>query len=125
MTGTLADKRILIVEDEYFIASELKRTLKNEGAVVVGPVSDLEGGLMLAEEPLDAAVLDVNLEETLSYPIADRLSSRGIPYMFLTGYDGWSLPAQHRETARLAKPFMSKSVVAMVEKLVSPEAEIA
>jgi DNA-binding response OmpR family regulator len=125
MAGMLMDKRILVVEDEYFIASDLKRTLKKEGAVVIGPVGDLQAGLALADEALDAAVLDVNLEETLSYPIADRLSSRGIPYMFLTGYDGWSLPAEHRETERLAKPFASKSVVTMVEKLVSPEPEIA
>ena len=123
MTGTLKEKRILIVEDEYFIASDLKRALKAEGAIIVGPVGNLEAGLSLAEETLDAAVLDVNLEQTLSYPIADRLRNLGVPYMFLTGYDGWSLPVEHQATARLAKPFGSQVVVTMVGTLVAGEPE--
>lgn len=118
MTGVLAGKRVLIVEDEYFIATDIKRTLKGEGAEIVGPVGNLESGLSLADEELDAAILDVNLEEALSYPIADRLRDRRVPYLFLTGYDAWSLPAEHRDTARLAKPFPPQSVVTMVKALV-------
>ena len=53
----------------------------------------------------------------MSYPIADRLQAREVPFLFLTGYDGWSLPAAYRTTARLAKPFPPGSVVTMVEKL--------
>ena len=123
MAGALAGKRILVVEDEYFIASDIKRTLNREGAVVVGPVGNLEAGLSLADEAIDAAVLDVNLEEATSYPIADRLQTRSIPFMFLTGYDGWSLPAAYRDAARLAKPFPHQSVVTMVEALVASSAE--
>ena len=121
MASALAGKRILVVEDEYFIASDIKRTLRQEGAVIVGPVGNLEGGLSLAEEPIDAAVLDVNLDEAMSYPIADRLRTRSIPYLFLTGYDGWSMPPEYRDAVRLAKPFPPRSVVAMVEKLVAIE----
>lgn len=119
MTGVLAGKRVLIVEDEYFIATDIKRTLKREGAEIVGPVGNLESGLSLADEDLDAAILDVNLEEASSYPIAERLRDRRVPYLFLTGYDAWALPAEHRDTARLAKPFPPQSVVTMVEALVS------
>lgn len=125
MTGLLDGKRILVVEDEYFIASDIKRQLKREGAEIVGPVGNLAAGLLLAEEALDAAVLDVNLEEALSYPIADRLGTRDVPYVFLTGYDGWSLPAAYREAPRLAKPFSSGSVVRMVEQLVATGSELA
>jgi DNA-binding response OmpR family regulator len=125
MTSALAGKRILIVEDEYFIASDLKRTLAKEGAIVIGPVRNLQAGLSLAEEEMDGAVLDVNLEEALSYPIADCLRIRNIPFMFLTGYDGWSMPTEYRDAARLEKPFPRQSVVAMVEKLVSAEPEAA
>lgn len=121
MTGSLAGKRILVVEDEYFIASDLRDALSLEEAVIIGPVGDLEAGLSLAEQSVDAAVLDVNLEGAVSYPLADRLKSRGIPYVFLTGYDRWSLPDEYREAPCLAKPFASKSVVAIVEKLVSTE----
>lgn len=125
MTDALARKRILVVEDEYFIAAELKRTLEKEGAVVVGPVGNLAAGLELADQPIDAALLDVNLGEAMSYPIADRLHDSGIPYMFLTGYDDWSLPADYRNVARLAKPFPMHSVVATIEKLVLSEQECA
>ena len=123
MSEALAGKRILIVEDEYFIASDLKRTLHREGAIVVGPVGNLAAGMSLAEQQIDAAVLDVNLEEALSYPIADRLRSRNIPYMFLTGYDEWSLPAKYRGVARVAKPFPPQSVVTMVSKIITGDAQ--
>ena len=60
MTDALAGKRILLVEDEYFIASDLKRALQKAGAHVLGPVGVLDAGLALAEQPVDAAVLDPN-----------------------------------------------------------------
>lgn len=119
MTGMLAGKRVLVVEDEYFIASDLRRQLLREGAEIVGPVGNLAAGLSLAEQPLDAAVLDVNLAEMLSYPIADRLGDREVPYLFLTGYDGWSLPATYREAPRLAKPFTAGAVPRMVSRLIA------
>jgi len=119
MAEMLAGKRILVVEDDYFIASDIRRMLQGQGAVVVGPVGDLQAALSLAEEPIDAAVLDVNLEEATSYPVADRLGTRDIPYMFLTGYDGWSLPPDYRGAARLAKPFGANAVVAMLEVLMA------
>ena len=125
MPDSLTGKRVLVVEDEYFIASDLKRALTTEGAIVVGPVGSLAAGLSLAEEPIDAAVLDVNLNEAMSFPIADKLRSRGVPYMFLTGYDGWSLPAQYRDAARLAKPFPPQNVVAMVRSLVATAEKVA
>ena len=121
MTELLSGKRILIVEDEYFIAADLKRALTQYGAEIVGPVGDLAAGLALAEEQLDAAVLDVNLEEALSYPIADRLRSNKVPYLFLTGYDGWSLPTAYQDDARLAKPFAIPSVIRTIEGLLSAE----
>jgi DNA-binding response OmpR family regulator len=109
----------MVVEDEYFIASDLKRQLAGEGAEVVGPVATLEAGLRLADEPLDAAVLDVNLEEDLSYPIAERLRARDVPFLLLTGYDAWSLPPEYRSAPRLAKPFAPGAVAAAVAALAS------
>lgn len=120
MAGRLVGKRILIVEDEYFIASDLKRALAEEEAVVVGPVSELARGLSLAGgESLDAAVLDVNLEGATSYTIADRLSDRAVPFMFLTGYDGWALPEPYRGAPRLGKPFVMKQALSCLETLVA------
>jgi DNA-binding response OmpR family regulator len=120
--GRLAGKHILVVEDEYFIATDLERTLRKEEAIIIGPVGNLDAGLSLAgDQPVDAAILDVNLGEVYSYAIADRLKDRAIPYMFLTGYDGWSLPPDYRACPRLPKPFTAHSVVTMMEQLLSTE----
>ncbi|WP_374297124.1 response regulator [Sphingomonas sp.] len=115
----LTGKRILIVEDEYYIASDLKRALQQAGASVVGPVGDLRRGLALAgQEPLDAAVLDVNLQESASFPIADALDRRSVPYMFLTGYDAWALPTAYAGAPRLIKPIGVDAVLSEVQALI-------
>lgn len=119
MAHALSGKHILVVEDEYFIASDIKRILQEAGAIVVGPVSGLDHAIALAQQqqPLDAGVLDVNLEGDDSYPLADALRGRSVPFMFLTGYDGWSMPEAYREAPRLAKPFCPQTVIAMLERL--------
>lgn len=120
MTDRLAGKRILVVEDEYFIAADLKRALADEGAVILGPVGQLDQGLAIAAaETIDAAILDMNLEGGNSCAIADRLTERGVPLMFVTGYDAWSMPAGQRDAPRVAKPFNIETVLTMVAGLAS------
>jgi DNA-binding response OmpR family regulator len=125
MTQALRGKRVLIVEDEYFIAADLRRVFGREGAEVVGPAANLELGLELATQAIDVALLDVNLGDALSYPIADALRDRSVPYLFLTGYDGWSLPRDYQEDPRLAKPFTVPAVLALAERLIAAEREAA
>jgi DNA-binding response OmpR family regulator len=119
MTEALAGKHILIVEDEYFIASDLKRALEQGSAVVLGPTGDLVRGIALAnQEALDGAILDVNLDGDMSFAIADRLGDRDIPYIFLTGYDKWALPEQHRDAPRVSKPFAIRAVLDCLELVI-------
>ncbi|WP_380871816.1 response regulator [Sphingomonas sp. DBB INV C78] len=118
----MAGKRILVVEDEFFIASDLNRALGREGAIVIGPVGQLEKGMSLANsERIDAAILDVNLDGKMSYPLADRLTELAVPYLFVTGYDGWSMPKEYDRLPRIAKPFSMMSVVDTMVTLVTPE----
>ena len=105
MTEGLTGKRILIVEDEYFIATDLKRALAEAGAIVVGPAGTLASAQALVEEDIDLALLDVNLDGEHSYPLANRLRERAVPFAFLTGYDRWALPPAYRDVPRLDKPF--------------------
>lgn len=122
MAGRLSGRRVLVVEDEYFIASDIKRALVAEDAIVVGPVGQLERGLALANsEKVDAAVLDVNLGTAATYPIADCLRETGTPLVFVTGYDEWSIPATYRDVPRLAKPFTMAIVVDAVVGMVGGE----
>lgn len=81
--------RILVVEDELLVGMEMARALKDEGWDIVGPVGTVEEAFaLLTHETLpDAAVLDINLNGQLVYPVADLLRTRGIPYLFCTGYD--------------------------------------
>ena len=110
-TASLAGKRILIIEDEYFIAADLKRALQKEGAVPVGPTGSLQSGLALAREELDLALLDVHLAGERSYLIADLLMQRAVPFAFLTGYDDWALPEPYRHVPRFAKPYAMTQVI--------------
>jgi PAS domain S-box-containing protein len=80
--------RVLVVEDESIVAMEFETTLRRLGYHVVGPVATLREALRLIETEarIDAAVLDVNLAGSPSYPAAERLAERGVPIVFATGY---------------------------------------
>jgi len=97
----LDGKKILLVEDEYLIAIMAEDMLKTLGAEVVGPAATVDKALALIESAeIDCAVLDVNLKQGTSDPIAEKLKQNGIPYIFATGHG-------HREIDAiiLAKPY--------------------
>jgi PAS domain S-box-containing protein len=84
----LRDQRVLVVEDEAVVAMELARVLTAAGAKVVGPAGTIEEALDLLDDgqPIDRALLDVNLGGRLITPVAKALASRHIPFVYLTGY---------------------------------------
>jgi two-component sensor histidine kinase len=87
--ASLLGCRVLLVEDEPLVRLLMEATLARLGCVVIGPAATLEEAQRLAgdagERP-DAAVLDVNLQGRVSFPVAETLARRGIPVIFLTGY---------------------------------------
>jgi DNA-binding NtrC family response regulator len=103
----LAGKRLLVVEDEYMIASYLACALEDAGAEVIGPAGTVEDALELVEsdgDRLDGAVLDVNLRDERVYPVADALAARGVPFVLATGYDKTSIPPAYADVPRCEKP---------------------
>ena len=101
-------KRILIVEDEWLIAEFLSALLEEIGYESVGPAPSVERALaVLSQEPPDAAILDVMLGREKSYPVAEALAARSIPFMFTTGYLNSELPEKF-----VARPVVSKPVEA-------------
>lgn len=102
----LVGRKVLLVEDEYFIVREMIRALELSGAEVVGPVSNVEDALDLFRdtESLDGAVLDINLQGEMVYPVADALKARGVPFVFATGYDATHTPPAHRDVPHHEKP---------------------
>ena len=115
MTSRLRGLRVLVVEDVSVIAESLGGLLRDYGCKVVGPAPDLERGVELAlGEPLDGAILDVDLHGNLCFPIAATLSRRGIPYFFVTGYGDEVFPAEYRGMPRLGKPFEEVELAGML-----------
>lgn len=115
MLRTLPATRILIVEDNAFLALEMEDLLTEAGAEIVGPVGTLSEGLELARDTgFDLAILNVNLGDDLSYPIADQLKRRGIPYVFASASAAYLLPPQHGDAPKLAKPYRSADLLGAV-----------
>lgn len=119
--GTLAGRRILIVEDEFFIADGMVQTLEGSGAQVVGPVPTVDKALDLlrANGHLDAAVLDLNLRGREAYPVADALTAEGVPFLFATGYDQGALPGRYADAPRCQKPVAAATLLNAVGQLVA------
>lgn len=116
-------RRILIVEDEPFVALQLRTDLEGEGHEVIGPASSLAQGLKLAQsEGLDAALVDIRLGRDTSATIAEHLLARQIPFAFATGYsDSSMLPEHLHSVPRLRKPYALEDVRRMVQHLFSQQ----
>ncbi len=98
--------RVLVVEDNLLLAEVTRLLLEDSGCVIVGPAGRLHRGLKLArDEVIDGAILDINLHGEMSFPIAEVLSARGVPFVFVTGYDDRNIvPIALRSARRLDKP---------------------
>lgn len=82
----LDGKRILVIEDEVFVALDLQLELQEAGAILIGPAMSLDAALSAADDPsLDAAVVDVDLNGKHSFPVADILKRHGTPFLWYTG----------------------------------------
>jgi len=103
----LANRRILVAEDEGLIALDLESMLQGFGCEVVGPLSDIHDILStIRSQPVDGALLDVNLRGRQVFEILPEFLSRGIPVVLTSGYDDATLfPRVFRELPRLSKPF--------------------
>ncbi len=103
--------RILVVEDEAMVAMLLEDMVLDYGSEVVGPIARVHEAINLAQSAeLDAAILDVNVGGSVTFPVADILSSRGIPVIFATGYGPKVLPARFGNSLTLSKPFSYQSL---------------
>jgi DNA-binding NtrC family response regulator len=106
MASGAGRQRILLVEDETMVAGMLHRMLTDLGYLVVGPAADVnEAMAFIGDSNIDAVVLDINLDGEMSYPVADELSARGIPFVFSTGYGSDNLSEDYNPAVLLKKPF--------------------
>ena len=121
MTAALEGLRILVVEDEFLVATLIEDMLVAAGCVVAGPVPRLSEALAAVDHgTFDAAVLDVNLGGDRVYPVADALSHRNVPFVFITGYGAGVLPCEYAERPRLCKPFKMADLLDKLSSVVAP-----
>lgn len=116
---SLKGRNILLVEDEMMVAMLLESVLENEGCNVVSAGYLEQATLLATEQAFDAAVLDVNLHGKRSYPVADALAARGIPFVFATGYGDVDLATLYPSRPVLAKPYKPDDLIATLSALIA------
>ena len=114
----LSGRRVLVVEDDYFLATDTCQWLLDAGAEVVGPTRDADEVCgMLDREQVDSAVVDINLGLGPAYEVARRLDHDRVPFLFATGYDRSALPSEFQDMPRIEKPFHQLDLVKAVTAL--------
>ena len=84
--GSIEGMKVIIVEDAILLAMELEAGLQEAGVEVVGCAALVDEAMALVDTPMDAAVLDCNLNGESVIPVAEALAARGVPFLFATGY---------------------------------------
>lgn len=99
-------RRILIVEDEALVAMLIEDIVLDLGHDIAGVAGRLDDGLAKAQAfDISCAVLDLNLNGERTYPIADVLRRRGVPFLFVTGYGAAGLEPGWEDAIVVQKPF--------------------
>ncbi len=115
-TGNL--RRALVVEDEVMVAMYVEDLLTELGFEVIGIATGLDQAIPLAREAeFDFAVLDINLAGEMSFPVADVLRERGIPFLFASGYGSKGLIDDYSTATRIQKPFRSGDLAQAIERI--------
>jgi len=115
-SARLGRLQVLVVEDEMMVALLVESMLAELGHDVAGPVGQLDAALQAARhEAIDLAILDININGGEVYPVADLLASRGIPFVFSTGYGRAGLPPRHKHRPTLHKPYRLDDMRAAID----------
>lgn len=110
--------RVLVLEDEYFLANDLEQELTARGAIVVGPFAEISRAKeQVTNGGFDVALIDIDLRGEPSFSIADELIRRRIPFIFVTGYGPEVLPVRFQRVRRCEKPVHMSEVLEEVGQL--------
>jgi hypothetical protein len=105
----LRGMRILVVEDEFVLAHELAAHFRDAGATILGPVPSI-GQAACYLDSADGAILDIDLNGEVVFPLADKLVEMDIPFVFFSGHDEIVMPERFRYTQSLPKPAEYRAV---------------
>jgi CheY-like chemotaxis protein len=108
-------KRVLIVEDEMLVAMLIEDILTEHGFTVAATANSMDQALtFLNRDRCDIAVLDLNLDGTRTFALADEMLNRAIPFVFSTGYGTDGIDAGYAHIRVVQKPFQDEALVAAV-----------
>lgn len=98
--------RVLVLEDDVLQGEHVCDLLLGEGMEPLGPVATAEAAVELLDTTtVDAAILDIRLQNGLCFKVARALMQKQIPFIFLTGSVQEVIPAEFRSVPVLLKPF--------------------
>jgi len=101
----LSGCRVLVVEDDFYLATDAARALSVAGAEVLGPcATEADAREELAQARPDAVLLDINLGSGPTFELAEKLKDENIPFVFVTGYDQDVIPSEFAEVQGLRSP---------------------
>jgi CheY-like chemotaxis protein len=118
----LAGLRAFVVEDEALVLLTLEDMLADLGCQVVVSAQHVDEALRLAPDAaVDVALLDVNVGGLRIDPVAQVLATRGIPIVFVTGYEALTLPPGIAHATRVAKPFHATDLAAGLRRALASQ----
>jgi DNA-binding response OmpR family regulator len=106
---------LLVVEDDYLVAADMCSALMRRGAIILGPASNLRRSReLLRQQRPDCALLDLNLNGTLAFELAEEFRRESIATIFTTGYDAAFFPDSFRNSPCLQKPVNFTTLVQLI-----------
>ena len=114
----LTGRHVLLVEDSFHIAEQMRRTVTSLGGLVVGPVATVAAALaLIAQGVPDLALLDIDLDDHPVYPVADALRACQASFIFVTGYEPWMIEARFTDVPTIEKPMTVRGLTLALTKL--------
>jgi PAS domain S-box-containing protein len=122
----LAGCRVLLVEDEALIGLQMEEALREAGCEPLGPAATILEALdIINRDPVDAALLDVNLAGGRSYAVADVLTAKGVPFAFCTGYSSPAdLPTRFADATLITKPLRPEQIGELLDRLAEERSDV-
>jgi len=114
----LEGRRILVVEDSPVVGPFTADLLDELGCDVIGPAPNIAIARELVEAgEFDAALMDVHIRGERIFKLCEILESKGLPFVFTSGYAGWQLPEKWQDRPRLQKPYTAEQVEEALSRL--------
>lgn len=113
---SLLPSRVLLVEDDVLNSMLIEESLILAGHQIVGPASTVSRALSLLDnEEIDAAIVDLQLNDEVSWDIGKKLDDLSIPWMFTTGHTLDTIDEDFSHVPVLVKPFTVRSLIECTE----------